>query len=135
MSFTVPKKSRSWDWPGSTKAARMIFKLLGVKPFRMKSKSAGELRLLGEIRAGMLEVVAYRNDPDTLGLQMRTSTYQDRGGILLHDCKRIKFIPEGEQQSVVERAVEIICANGETYINEWGIHTTLYPKKEHGAEA
>ena len=135
MSFTVPKKSRSWDWPGSTKAARMIFKLLGVKPFRMKSKSAGELRLLGEIRAGTLEVVAYRNDPDTLGLQMRTSSYQSRGGVLLHDCRRMRYVPENNGQSSVERRVDIFCANGEVGVNAFGPHTTLYPKKEHGAEA
>lgn len=82
------------------------------------------MRLLGEIRAGMLEVVAYQNEPNTLGLQMRTSTYQDRGGVLLCDCQRLAFILAGEDQSFVQ----IFCANGEVHVNRWGIHATIFPK-------
>lgn len=125
MTFTVPKKSKEWAWPGSTKAARMIFKLLDIKPSQMKSKNKGELRLLGEMRAGMLEVVAYRNEPNTLGLQMRTSSYQDRGGALLHDCRSILYMPENDGKSLVERRVEILCRNGQVDVNGWGIHTTI----------
>lgn len=134
MSFRRPRTEKSWPWPGSTKAARMIFKLLDIKPSQMKSKSKGELRLLGEMRAGMLEVVAYRNEPNMLGLQMRTSSYRDRGGALLRGCKSILYVPENDRQSSIERRVEILCRNGQASVNGWGIHTTIDPIEEHRAE-
>lgn len=57
----------------------------------------------------------------TLGIQLRTVTRKDRGGVILRSCKGVAF--------EVKDGIRTVCVSaecGRVYLNKWGMHAEIF---------